>query len=132
MTRGHERGFTLIELIIVFTLVGILVGLALPNYQNAIKKGREAVLKEDLHQLRKLIGQYYADKSKYPPTLQTLVDEKYLYRIPEDPMTGKPDWTEIREEPTAEEIEPGKELGIVDVKSSSELKALDGTVFNTW
>ena len=132
MTRGHERGFTLIELIIVFTLIGILVGLALPNYQNAIKKGREAVLKEDLHQLRKLIGQYYADKSKYPASLQTLVDEKYLYRIPEDPMTGKPDWTEMREEPSAEELEPGLELGIVDVRSSSDLKALDGTLFNTW
>ena len=84
-------GFTLIEMIIVFTLIGILVGLALPQYQTAARRAREAVLKEDLFQFRKLIDQYYQDKGKYPASLQTLVDENYLRAIPVDPMTGRRD-----------------------------------------
>ena len=132
MRRRGERGFTLIELIIVFTMIGILVGLALPQYQNAVKKAREATLKENIFQLRKLIEQYFSDKGKYPATLQTLVDESYLRRIPVDPVTNKTEWIEVREEPKADEIEPGKEFGIVDVRSAAEGKALDGTAFNTW
>ena len=130
--RRHRGGFTLIELIVVLTIIGILLGLALPQYQNAMRKGREAVLKEDLFQLRKLIGQYYADKGKYPLQLQTLVEEKYLRQIPVDPMTGRPDWIEIREEPQPDEIESGMVLGIVDVRSASEAKAMDGTLYSTW
>jgi general secretion pathway protein G len=132
LARRHERGYTLIEIIIVFTMIGILVGLALPEYKNAVRKGREAALKEDLFQFRKLIDQYYQDKSRYPASLQTLVDEGYLRKIPADPITNMTDWTEVREEPTAEEIEPGMILGIVDIRSSSELSALDGTPYNSW
>ncbi|MBN1940390.1 MAG: prepilin-type N-terminal cleavage/methylation domain-containing protein [Candidatus Aminicenantes bacterium] len=132
MARQHERGYTLIEIIIVFTMIGILVGLALPEYKNAVRKGKEAALKEDLFQFRKLIDQYYQDKGRYPAALQTLVDEGYLRKIPADPFTNMTDWSEVREEPTAEEIEPGMILGIVDVKSASELSALDGTPYNTW
>lgn len=132
MARQRERGYTLIEIIIVFTMIGILVGLALPEYKNAVRKGKEAALKEDLFQFRKLIDQYFSDKGHYPASLQALVDESYLRKIPADPITTMTDWNEVREEPSAEEIEPGMTFGIVDIKSSSELKALDGTPYNTW
>ena len=131
--RGHERGFTLIEMIIVFTLIGILVGLALPEYKYSLRKARETVLKTDLIEFRKLIGQYYNDKHKYPGSLRSLVDEGYLRQIPVDPMTRSADtWVEIREQPNYEELLPGVELGVVDVQSGSSAKALDGTIYNTW
>lgn len=127
------RGFTLIEMIIVFTLIGILVGLALPEYKYSLRKARETVLKTDLFEFRKLIGQYFNDKHKYPPSLRSLVDEGYLRQIPIDPLTRSADtWLEIREQPNYEELLPGVELGIVDVQSGSTEKALDGTVYNTW
>jgi general secretion pathway protein G len=130
--RGR-RGFTLIEMIIVFTMIGILVGLALPQFKNAAKKARESTLKEDLTILRKLIDQYFTDKSKYPASLQALVDEKYLRKIPVDPITGRPDWVEVREEPSVDDLlEPGFQAGITEVHSASELKGMDGTPYNTW
>ena len=127
------RGFTLIEIIIVFALIGILVGLALPRYQHSRHRAQEAVLKEDLFQMRKLIDQYYSDKGKYPATLRTLVEENYLRTLPIDPMTGSADtWQEIKDQPSYEEIVPGVEYGIVDVRSGSQAKALDGTTYDTW
>ena len=131
--RGRERGFTLIEMIIVFALIGILVGLALPEYKYSLRKARETVLKTDLFEFRKLIGQYYNDKHKYPGSLRSLVDEGYLRQLPVDPMTRSADtWVEIREQPNYEELLPGVELGVVDVQSGSIEKALDGTPYNTW
>lgn len=131
--NGRRPGFTLIEMIIVFTLIGILVGLGLPQYQTAAKRAREAVLKEDLFQFRKLIDQYYLDKRTYPASLQTLVDEKYLRAIPVDPITNSATtWIEIRETPSPDEIATLENLGVVDVKSGSDKKALDNTLYNTW
>jgi general secretion pathway protein G len=134
--RGRDAGrpgFTLIEMIIVFTLIGILVGLGLPQYQTAAKRAREAVLKEDLFQFRKLIDQYYLDKRMYPASLQTLVEEKYLRAIPVDPITNfATTWIEVRETPSPDELTPPETLGVVDVKSGSEMKALDKTPYNTW
>jgi len=131
--RRGRRGFTLIEMIIVFTLIGILVGLALPEYKYSLRKARETVLKTDLFEFRKLINQYYNDKSKYPPSLKTLVDEGYLRQIPIDPMTKSAEtWVEIREQPNYEELLPNVEIGIIDVQSGSDGQALDGTIYNTW
>lgn len=128
-----ENGFTLIEIIIVFALIGILVGLALPQYKYSLKKAREAVLKEDLFVLRKMIDQYYTDKGKYPASLQALVDDGYLRQIPIDPMTKKADtWVEARENPSYEELVPNMEFGIVDVHSGSQEKAIDGTSYDIW
>jgi general secretion pathway protein G len=121
-------------MIIVLTLIGILVGLALPNYKSAVKKARESVLKEDLFQIRKLIEQYHTDKGKYPASLQALVDESYLRKLMVDPVTGKSDtWIEIREQPTVDEIvQPGAEFGMIDIKSGAEGSGLDGTPYSTW
>jgi len=131
--KKKEKGFTLIELIIVFTLIGILVGLSLPQYKNATKLARESVLKENLYILRKLINQYYVDKGKYPESLQMLVDEEYLMKIPEDPITKSSDtWEEVPESLTLDEMTSGVVPGIVDVHSNSEEIGTDGTAYNTW
>lgn len=127
------KGFTLIELIIVFTLIGILVGLGLPQYRNALKRAREAVLKEDLYQMRELLNQYYTDQWKYPSSLQVLVDEKYLMKIPIDPITKSSEtWVEVYDTLTEDDLITGVEPGVIDVLSGSDEKALDGTPYNTW
>lgn len=132
-SRWPGAGFTLIEIIIVFALIGILVGLALPQYKTSLRKAREAVLKEDLFILRKLIDQYYTDKGKYPTSLRMLVEDGYLRQIPIDPTTKSADsWVEIKEIPPFEEMQPGMELGIVDVRSGSKEKGLNGTTYDTW
>ena len=131
--KKNQPGFTLIEMVIVFSLIGILLGLALPQYQAAARRAREAVLKEDLFQFRKLIDHYYQDKGKYPASLQALVDDKYLRSIPVDPMTQSPTtWVEVRETPSPDEVSAMENMGVIDVKSSSEAKSLDGTLYNTW
>jgi general secretion pathway protein G len=130
----QERGFTLIEIIIVFTLIGILVGLGLPQYTTSVKRAREVILKEDLFQMRKLINQYYTDKGKYPVSLQMLVDEQYLRSIPIDPITkSSQTWVEVQQTLTDDEMMTFDiEIGIVDILSGSNEKALDGTLYNTW
>ncbi len=133
-TRIGERGFTLIELIIVLSIIGLLVGLALPNYKSATVKAREAVLKENLFILRKLIDQYAQDKGKYPASLQTLVQDSYIRYIPVDPMTHlATTWVEVRELPSPEDPMMNEIPGIIDVKSGSEDKSpIDGSPYNTW
>lgn len=136
-TVSHKRstdGFTLIELVVVFALIGILVGLALPQFQTGTRRARESVLKENLYVMRTLINQYYTDKMKYPASLQTLVDEGYLRKIPIDPITNAAEtWVEIPEILNLDDMLSGMEVpGIVDVHSGSEGTAMDGTIFSTW
>lgn len=131
--RKNTSGFTLIEILIVLAIIGILLGLAVPQYQMSVKRAREAVLKENLFIMRKMIDQYYQDKHRYPPTLQSLVEENYLKSLPIDPITGSNEtWIEVRQMPPVDEYVPYENLGVVDVKSGSEAKALDGTYYNTW
>jgi general secretion pathway protein G len=124
-------GFTLIELIVVTALIIVLSTVAMVTYQNSVTRAREAVLKEDLFRLRDAIDQYYADKNKWPQTLQDLVTDGYVREIPEDPMTNSADtWQTVPAEP-----DPGNtsaEPGIFDIKSGSERMALDGTPYVEW
>jgi general secretion pathway protein G len=133
-TRTGERGFTLIEIIIVLSIIGLLVGLGLPTYKSATVKAREAVLKENLFILRKLIDQYAQDKGKYPASLQALVQDSYIRAIPVDPTTHlATTWVEVRELPSPEDPMTAEIPGVIDVKSGSEDKSpIDGSPYNTW
>jgi general secretion pathway protein G len=133
-TRIGERGFTLIEIIIVLSIIGLLVGLGLPTYKSATVKAREAVLHENLFILRKLIDQYAQDKGKYPASLQALVQDSYIRAIPIDPMTRlATTWVEVRELPSPEDPLLSEIPGVIDVKSGSEEKSpIDGSPYNTW
>jgi general secretion pathway protein G len=124
-----ERGFTLLELMIVMAIMGILITIAQPSLKSSIIRAREAVLREDLFQIRDAIDQYYADNGKYPAQLSDLVNQaekskSYLRELPKDPFTAAPDWITVT---LAEE-----EGGIFDVHSASPLVALDGTAYNMW
>ena len=126
--RSAPRGFTLIELLIVVTIIGILVSLAQPSYQRAVTAAREATLKENLFVLRDVIDQFYADNSKYPGSLQDMVDKGYLRRVPRDPVTGSAEtWVGV---PATDD--QGQQQGIFDVHSGSEAVALDGSRYADW
>jgi general secretion pathway protein G len=125
------RGFTLIEVLIVVTLVVILASIGMPVYQNSVKRSREAVLREDLFRLRDAIDQYYADKNKYPQSLQDLVTDGYLREVPKDPITNSADtWTTVPAEP--DPANPVAEPGVYNVKSGSEDTSLDGSKYADW
>ncbi|ALA59759.1 prepilin-type N-terminal cleavage/methylation domain-containing protein [Nitrospira moscoviensis] len=122
--RTDARGFTLIELMIVVSIVGILATIAVPSYQSSLIKARETVLRQDLFTLRELLDQHRADKGKYPPSLEGLVAAGYLRTLPRDPFTNSTStWQEITE-PT--------EGGIFDVYSGSDLIGTNGTPYNKW
>ena len=119
-----ERGFTLLELMSIVTIVGILVTLAVPSYQQSVVKAREAVLTRDLFTIRDLLDQHRADKGKYPDSLTDLVTVGYLKAIPMDPFTRSTStWQEIYEE---------SEGGVFDIHSGSDLVGTNGVPYNQW
>lgn len=127
----NDRGFTLIEVLIVVTLIVILASISMPQYQNSVRRSREAVLKEDLFRMRDVINQYYADKNKWPASLQDLVGEGYLREVPKDPFTNSAEtWVTVPAEP--DPSNPSFEPGIEDVKSGAEGTALDGSRYADW
>jgi general secretion pathway protein G len=129
--RRAQAGFTLIELLVVISLISILAAMAVVQYRNSIQRTQEATLKTDLFRMRDAIDQYYADKGKYPASIDALVSDQYLRRIPEDPITKSADtWQTVPAEP--DPGNPSADPGIYDVKSGAQGQALDGTTFSDW
>ena len=127
----RSAGFTLIELLIVITLITILATMGMVQYKNSVQSSREAVLRTDLFRMRDAIDQYYADKGKYPASLDALVSDGYMRNIPEDPIAKSSDsWQTVPAEP-----EPGNtsgDPGIYNVKSGATGTGLDGSSYSDW
>lgn len=127
----HSRGFTLIELMIVISMILILVSVAIPMYNQSIIRAKEGVLRQNLFTLRSLISQFTLDKQKAPQSLDDLVGSGYLKQLPKDPFTGAADWTADQEDVTLSLDQTG-EPGITDVHSASSLISTDGTAYSSW
>src|SRR5512146_2577794 len=124
-------GFTLIEMLVVVSLISILAGLAIAQYKHGTRLAQEAVLNEDLFRMREAIDQYYADKTQYPPDLNALVSEGYLRQVPRDPFTKSADtWQTVPSEP--DPTNPTVQPGIYDVKSGSDQVGEDGRKYSEW
>jgi general secretion pathway protein G len=137
--RNREQGFTLLELIVVIAIIGILATIAMPALKNVPVRAREAVLKTNLRTMRDVIDQHYGDKGKYPTSLDALVTEGYLRRLPTDPITKSNEtWVPVYEEldpdkPAAEtETSDDGKPGIIDVHSGAPGNSLDGFPYKDW
>ena len=129
-TRRRSSGFTLLEMMIVISIMVILMSIALPIYNQSVVRSREAVLRNDLFQLRSLISQYTLDKQKAPQSLDDLVSAGYIKIVPKDPMTNEPNWEVVQEDVllAVDQQDPG----ITDVKSASSATSSDGTAYSSW
>jgi general secretion pathway protein G len=125
-----ERGFTLIELMIVIAIIMILMSVAAPRYTQSVQRAKEATLRQNLYTLRTVIDQYTLDKQRAPQTLDDLVSAGYLRQIPRDPVTGLTEWEVVTDE-TLASIDQ-QESGITDVHSTSQQVSTEGTPYNEW
>ena len=129
--RGRMRGFTLVELMIVMTIITVIMAMAVPMYQRAIVRAKESVLKNNLFTMRTLIDEYTFDKAKAPPTLEDLVREGYLRQVPVDPITGSNQTWRITMEDAMASVNQ-MEPGIYNVQSGSDQNSLEGTPYSEW
>ena len=129
--KRRQAGFTLIELLVVLSLIVVLASMGMSQYHASVVYARESVLREDLFRMRDAIDQYYADKGTYPSTLDSLVSDGYLRKVPDDPITkSNSTWQTVAAEP--DPSNPIVEPGVYDVKSGSDATALDGTKYAEW
>jgi general secretion pathway protein G len=129
MLAGADKGFTLLELMIVISIIIILAAITLPQYQRTVMHTREAVLRDDLHKMRELIDQFGADKGRLPQTIDDLVAEGYMREVPVDPITGQADWAIA----TGDDPNSGEgEQGMTDLHSSSAEVSSEGTPYSEW
>jgi general secretion pathway protein G len=127
----NSRGFTLIELLVVISMISILAAMGMVQYRNSVRRAEEVTLKHDLFSMRDAIDQYYADKGKYPASLEDLVSAGYLRAVPVDPMTqSATTWQTVQAEPDPANLTA--EPGVYNVKSGSEGQSLDGSNFKDW
>jgi len=126
-----NRGFTLIELMIVISMILILVSISIPAYNQSILRAKESVLRQDLFQLRSLISQYTLDKQKAPQALDDLIQAGYMKQMPIDPMTGSNSTWTVDQEDTVMSVDQ-QDPGISDVHSGAEGTATDGTAYSSW
>src|SRR5215510_12358403 len=125
-TKTGNQGFTLVELLVVISLISILAAMGIVQYKNSVISAKESVLHTDLFRMRDAIDQYYADKGKYPSTLDALVSEGYMRKLPEDPFTKSSD-TWVTEPAEPDPSNPGADPGVYNVKSGAQGTGLDGT-----
>ena len=130
ITRTKRRGFTLVELLVVISIIVVLVAIAIPIYNNTIRRSNESVLMNNLFTLRTVINHYTGDQGKAPASLQDLVSAGYLREIPYDPMARTNQWRTILEE--ANMSVDASEPGIIDVKSTSDKIGTDGRPYAEW
>lgn len=128
MTHGKfkiQRGFTLVELLVVLVIIASLLSVVLPRYIKSLDKAEESALKSDLATIRISIDRFYSDKGRYPKTLDELVSEKYIRHIPIDPMTKQANWQPIYINMDGEQV-------VYDIKSNAKGVSIDGSNYQTW
>lgn len=124
---GNKKGFSLLEILIAMVILALLAGTVVPVVQNSITRAKEAALKKDLQNIRLILDDYYSDHGHFPENLESLVEEQYIRKIPNDPITGRMDWQLSYDEENEDEIK-----GIKDIHSSSPEVSLDGETYSDW